>query len=653
MRRTSLGRWRRWGSELASRLSVSRTDPQQRLLILVFGGLAVFMVVVGVSIAFLLQIRVEQRTENLAGALVASSIRGHLGQEVITGSLVTTAIVPSDTAWWRGFADHVLPMTEALGLDVLDADGTIVFSDGGVGAIGTRQIPPEQLRRLQAGQSVQYMRMSHANPGERVLVAATPVTFLTSDGSVAGIGAAELEIDASPVLSTSKDARNIALITTAAVITVFLTTLWVLMRRLTQRTFRDPLTDLPNRRYFSEAVAAILAHNARHQRPSALLFADINRLAEVNTSLGQRAGDAVLVSVARVLSKRVRAGDILARIGGDDFAVLLNEASVEQARLVADSIATALETATASDDQRMRISVSIGVSNFPRDGTTVNELLQHAESAMKAARQQQLPYSVFESLNPRMTSETLSLEADLRDALHRDELDVHFQPIVRASDSTIASYEALARWNHPAGPISPGTFIPIAENTGLIRHLDRYIYRRTVETIASIQSSQPDIRVSINLSAPSIADPTLPAYLNQVAEQHCVPSHRLTFEVTETAAIQNLHRATETLTTLRGLGFQVALDDFGTGYSSLAHLRKLPIDIVKIDRQFITGIGREPSDEMLVQSVIAYAHSLNLSTVAEGVETQEQHAWLRDKGIDYEQGYLHGKAAPLPVTAKA
>jgi len=639
--------WRLLRNAAAAFGARTRTDPQQRLLVLSFSGLAIVLIAIGVTVAFTLQHRIEQRTEAVAGTIMTNAVRGHLDHRTIDGQQVTIGPPPSDTIWWQRFRAQLKTMIEAQDVDVLDSNGVIQLGDQ-PDEVGQRFIPPRKLSRLEADDSVEFLRTTPSGSPRQVFVVVTPITFVTSKGEPAGTGAVSLEFDAGPLLSAARDARNMALGTTAGVLALLLVTLWILARRLTQRTFRDNLTNLPNRRYFTEAATTALAHNDRHQRPTALIYADINRFGEVNATLGHRAGDAVLQSVARALHRRARAGDTLARIGGDDFALLLNEATPEDARLAADHITTTLETATALDQQRLRISLSMGIACHPQHGHGIDELLQHAETAMREAKARQLPYVHFDPTDPRTTSEHLSLEADLRDAILNDDLDIHYQPIVTSRDTTTVAYEALARWSHASGPISPGTFIPIAERTGLIRHLDRAIYKGAVLAMATLQTHRPDARIAINLSAPSLADATLTAYLRDVAERHGVSPTRITLEVTESASLEDLERAATTLRTIRDLGFRISLDDFGTGYSSLAYLRTLPIDTVKIDRHFIHGIGRRTSDETLVQAIARYAHSLHIRTVAEGVETEAQHHWLQQQGIDYEQGYLHGKPAPLP-----
>lgn len=649
-RSTRLAHWlRTWA---LPRQWSGRFDPQRRLLVVTFLLATVLTLCAGVTVALVLEGQVRSRTETLAASLMATAVRGHLQPPGTGGGSLPTAPPATAASWWRSFDGHLSTMLEARDVDVLDSDGVVVFGDE-AGEVGRRALPAATLVRIRAGQVAHLVRADLNDPSRVAFLIGVPLAFVASDGTRAGTGAVLISVDAAPIVAAATYVRNRALAGTFAMLALMLAMLWFLIRRLAIRAYRDPLTRLPNRQHFMDFSARLLAQHQRYDRPAAVLYFDVNRLGDVNASLGQPAGDAVLRSVARALRRRARAGDALARVSGDAFALFLNEVSAHQARLAAESFARELETSVTFEQRRVRIAASVGVATFPQDGTNVPELLQHAEDAMRFAKEHHFSLFVYEPVDPRATGEILSLEADLRDALLARELEVHYQPIVRAHDAHPSAYEALARWPRPSGPISPGIFIPIAERTGLIRHLDRFVYESALRDVAAAtvpSDAENRPHVGINLSAASLSDPDTPEFLRAVAEDHRVPFDCITLEVTETSAIENLRQVQAVLTALRTIGFRIALDDFGIGYSSLAHLRKLPIDVVKIDRQFVQGIGQEASDEMLVQSVIGYARTLSLRTVAEGVETEAQHRWLQAAGVDYEQGYLHGRPAPgLPA----
>ncbi len=607
-----------------------RLDPQRRLLVFTFLLATVLTLCVGVAVALVLEGQVRSRTEALAASLTATAVQGHLRPAGNEAGGLPTAPPATDASWWRSFDGHLGTMLEARDVDVVDSDGVVIFGDE-AGEVGRRALPAPTLERIRAGQVVHLVRPDLNDASRVAFLIGVPLAFVTSEGSQAGTGAVMIRVDAAPIMAAATYVRNRVLVGTFAMLALMLAMLWFLIRRLAIRAYRDPLTRLPNRQHFMDFATRLLAQHQRYARHAAVLYFDVNRLGDVNASLGQPAGDAVLRSVARALRRRARAGDALARVSGDAFALFLNEVSSQQARLAAESFARELETSVTFERRRVRIAASVGVATFPQDGATVPELLQHAEDAMRFAKEHHFPLFVYEPVDPRATGEILSLEADLRDALLAKELEVHYQPIVRAHDTHPSAYEALARWPRPSGPISPSIFIPVAERTGLIRHLDRFVYESALRAVAAATATDDDEgrpHVGINLSAASLSDPDTPEFLRSVAEDHGVPFDCITLEVTETSAIENLRQVQAVLTGLRTIGFRVALDDFGIGYSSLAHLRKLPIDVVKIDRQFVQGIGREASDEMLVQSVIGYARTLSLRTVAEGVETEAQHRWL-------------------------
>ena len=637
-------------------------DPERRFLTLIFGGVATFVLSAGLLVGLLEQRTLTNGMVSRTGAVLTGAVAGHLERGQAAGRTVYLAAAPTNAAWWTDLRSHLTSMPEAKGVHALDASGTIVNAEQR-SELGARPVPASKWKDVQAGRTVEYFRPADRNNPDvsgKIFGVILPASYPTSSASGsaamnAGVvngavvnGAIALEMSAEPLLAGARNTRDHIMFAFGAFTIVVLALLWLLIRYLPSRSLRDCLTGLPNRRSFEDAAAAVLARNQRYDRPCALLRLDVNRFQDVNDSIGSRAADSILRSIAPELSHLLKTGDYLARVGGDEFALLLDETDLGGARQIAERASHALSTITPPDGQRLTVSASIGIASSPQHGSGLPELLRNASTALHNAKQRQVLFSVFDPVDVKHTGERLSLEAELRTAIKDGGLHVHYQPIVTSAGNKTIGYEALARWTRPAGPVSPARFIPLATSTGLIRELDLYVYRQTLHTLATINEHDPNLFISVNLSSQSLATRGLPEALHQEAQHVGVHPRNVILEITESAAVESLEGAIEVLEALRRLGFRIALDDFGTGYSSLAYLRALPIQIVKLDRQFISGIGKQLSDETLIQAVIAYAGTLNLQTLAEGAETEAQHHWLQQRGIDYEQGYLHGRPASPP-----
>lgn len=423
--------------------------------------------------------------------------------------------------------------------------------------------------------------------------------------------------------------------------------------RLAQVTRHDHLTNLPNRAVFLDRLdqALVRVRARRAGRPLAVLILDLDRFKLVNETLGHAAGDRMLLAVAQRLSGALRDGDTVARLGGDEFAVLLPEiAKVGDTAIVVGKIFSTLKAPFVIDSHELFMTASIGISVAPDDAEESGALLKNADAAMYRAKDQ--GRNTYQLYSPAMNVsqlERLSLESNLRHALERDEFIVHFQPQVELRSGRVVGMEALVRWRHPEwGLVSPARFIPVAEETGLIIPIGERVLRAACAQNRMWQEQGvPPFRMSVNLSARQFQQPDLKAMVARVLRETGLDARWLDLELTESLLMSDADRTVATLNALHAMGIGLALDDFGTGYSSLSYLKRYPIDTIKIDQSFVRHITTEADDAAIAIAIIAMANSLKLTVVAEGVETEEQKAFLVQQGCDAIQGYLLSR--PLPA----
>ncbi|MGE0482586.1 MAG: putative bifunctional diguanylate cyclase/phosphodiesterase [Gammaproteobacteria bacterium] len=433
--------------------------------------------------------------------------------------------------------------------------------------------------------------------------------------------------------------------------------------RIRELAFFDPVTGLPNRVYFMERLTEVLAMARRSQRCMALMFVDLDQFKRVNDSWGHHAGDELLRQVSQRLSESLRRCDVLmhnsnaderplARLGGDEFVVLLSEIRrADDAAIVARRLLQELKRPFDIGETEVYVSGSIGISTYPDDGLDEETLLRHADIAMYRVKEEgRNGFRFFEAdMNSRAIAR-LNMETSLWRALERDEFLLHYQPKIDAASGTVTGAEALVRWYHPdIGLISPGEFIPVAEETGLVAPLGTWVIQQACRQIAAWQADgQAPFKVSVNLSAAQFAQDGLVDTIEAAVRAAGISPRMLQLELTESMLMEDVERHIRALEALRALGIEIAIDDFGTGYSSLAYLRRLPIDCVKIDRAFVREIARDRRDAAVVRGAIALAHSLDLTVVAEGVEDAGQLDLLRRFGCDEIQGY-HFSPALAPA----
>jgi diguanylate cyclase (GGDEF)-like protein len=417
--------------------------------------------------------------------------------------------------------------------------------------------------------------------------------------------------------------------------------------RIQYLAFHDALTGLPNRALFQDRLVHAVDRARREGKRLSVTFIDLDGFKEINDSLGHDVGDLLLQEVAQRIRARLRRGaDTVARLGGDEFVVLMEDLKdVEHCACLAGEIIEDLAAPFRLRGHPVRVGASIGMAFFPEDGGEALELMKHADTAMYAAKAS--GKGVYRFFQPEMLenlNQRIKLETDLRHAIERGALELHYQPKICVTDGKLRGVEALVRWPHPEhGLVMPQDFIPIAEETGLIVSLGNWVLAEACRQAAEWRNRGLDITVAVNVSARQIAKDRLVDRVAGLLAEHGLPASALQIELTETALLTAPELATETLNRLREMGVVIAIDDFGTGYSSLARMRRLPIDLVKIDRSFIENMDNDAKDAEVVRTIVALAKALGLDIIAEGVESQRQSQILHDSGCTVCQGYYFAR----------
>ncbi|WP_165671111.1 bifunctional diguanylate cyclase/phosphodiesterase [Metapseudomonas otitidis] len=426
--------------------------------------------------------------------------------------------------------------------------------------------------------------------------------------------------------------------------------------RLDYQAHHDPLTGLPNRILFESRLRQALAACEREGHEGAVLFLDLDRFKHINDSLGHPIGDVLLKSIADRLGNQLGRNDTVARLGGDEFIILLPHLRrPEEAQHLAERLLACFNAPFETQDHEFFISASIGISRFPEHGSDTATLVKNADAAMYLAKSK--GRNRFELYTRDLTfqaTERMALENELRRALERNELCLYYQPKLCLRSGRLIGAEALLRWQHPLfGDISPDRFIPLAEENGFILTLGDWVISEACRQMREWQDQHaPFGPLSVNLAGAQLHQPGIVQRIDQQLRSAGIPAERLQLEITETFIMSQAEEALAVLHALKDLGLQLAIDDFGTGYSSLSYLKRLPLDIIKIDKSFVRGLPHEQEDAAIARAIIALGHSMQLTVIAEGVETADQEAFLRAEGCEQIQGYIVSRPLPADVFAR-
>lgn len=427
-------------------------------------------------------------------------------------------------------------------------------------------------------------------------------------------------------------------------------------QQIEYQAYHDALTGLANRRLFQEHLTLALALAQRRRRTVAVLFLDLDHFKVVNDSLGHSVGDALLKQVATRLRSAVRDGDTVARVGGDEFTIVLQDLSDrDDAEIVAKKVLRTIAQPIEVNEHRLYVTTSIGITVFPDDGDDAEELLKNADSAMYRAKAEgRNTYHISTKELSRSMQERMTLESNMHGAMERNEFEIWYQPQIDLRTRRVVGMEALLRWKHPSrGIIPPAEFISVAEERGFIVVIGDWVLRKACEQANALrQRGYRDLRVAVNISPRQFREQTLVARVEAAIEESGIDPSFLELEITEGVAMENVELTFDVLTQLRKLGITIAIDDFGTGHSSLSYLKRFPIDALKIDRGFVEDLPDRFEDAAIVKAVVQLAQGLNLRVIAEGVERHEQLEFLQSHGCREIQGYLFGMPMRLPDLEK-
>jgi diguanylate cyclase (GGDEF)-like protein len=605
----------------------------------------VVVAVLGLAIGLVLKRRIEQRALNRAvqhaEIMAQLSVQPHLVHGDFHYPISLERLNELDRRVGKRFFEDIGIRTVKL----FNRDGRLVYSNDRT-IVGGYAFKGGNVYTALEGEVVRNLESDHDGSGDRVLEVYVPVRLAPWSDPEAVL---EMYISYAPV---AKEIRHDLMLVYGLLgggLAILFAALYRIVagasRRLRHQALHDALTGLPNRTHLHRRANRQLRRDA----PAAMLLIDLDRFKEVNDTLGHDYGDALLVEVAERLSGALRRDDTLARFGGDEFAVLVAGAPDRAAVIeLAGRLQEALRRPFALRGVAVELEASIGVAFYPEHGRTAGRLLQRADVAMYDAKRGGHGIATYTAERDPYSADRLGLLAELRRAIEHDELVLHYQPKVSLRSGGLTGVEALVRWQHPSrGLLGPHEFVPLAERTGAVHDLTRWVIDHALAQCRAWGERGIDVPVAVNLAAANVVDVTLPDAVAELLERHGVPAGRLECEISEHTAMADPIRATAVLEGLRELGVGLSLDDFGTGHSSLAYLKRLPLDEVKIDRSFVAGMADDENDAVIVRSTIDLARNLGLRVVAEGVETAEIMDSLAELRCDVAQGYFISR--PLPA----
>jgi len=631
-----------------------RQDPPRLVLrfsvctcaVLALAAAAILMLV-----RHLVTVQAERAATTQARVIASSVLRGSLRRSDFAGPVGPSRRAALDKRFAAGLRDGGVLLAE-----LYDGSGRVTYSTDhrliGTSSPGELEHMREALQGTVRGDATNIsVTTANGVKHRRALRAYAPVAV------AGGVGVVGLFQDYAPIAS----AATATFLPTAGVFEAILLLLFVallpIMRRMTARIHRqmeeiehralhDDLTGLPNRNLFRDRVEQSILRSAREGTACSVMFLDVDHFKEINDTLGHEAGDGLLQALAERLRREMRASETLARLGGDEFAVLCEGGSSETC-VFAERLHAALGGTVTVRGFPVAVTMSVGVATYPNHGVDHDTVLRHADVAMYQAKAARAGTAVYDPRQDRNDEARLTLAGELRRAIDNEELVLHFQPKAALDSGRIVGVEALVRWQHPErGFVMPDEFVPIAERTGLIKQLSRYVIARAVRQCGEWRASGLDLQVAVNLTIPDLLDLELPDHIEALLTEAAVRPDQLELEITESTILADPFRVRQVLTRLNELGLRLAIDDFGTGYSSLAYLRRLPVHTIKVDRSFVEGMCENASDATIVRSTIDLGRNLGLEVVAEGVATQETWDVLRTLHCTFAQGYLISRPVP-------
>ncbi len=419
---------------------------------------------------------------------------------------------------------------------------------------------------------------------------------------------------------------------------------------LTHQALHDPLTDLPNRKLLHNRLQQEILRGERSSKQLILIMTDLNHFKEINDTLGHHIGDLILQQTGERLFNIFRKTDTVARLGGDEFAILLPETNIEQAKLLTHKVTEDFSRPFIVDGHTLNVDISIGLAEYPTHGDDVNILMQRADIAMYIAKQNKIGYSIYDPNTDTHSIGRLALMSEFREAIEEESLELHYQPKVNVASGQVVGVEALLRWNHPQrGFIHPDEFIPLAEQTGLIKPLTQWVIEKAIIQCAEWENKNIYLTMSVNISVHNLHDSDLLKNIQDMLINHELSPEKLILEISEGDIMSEPLRARQTIEKIKSTGVNLSIDDFGTGYSSLSYLKKLPVDEIKIDHSFVMEMTEDDDDDIIVLATIELAHNFGLSIVAEGVHNKKTWDRLKVINCDIAQGYYISK----PLSAHA
>ncbi len=628
-------------------------------LFAVFAAVALIPVLV-LGLVLGTQSRTEAERRGLAQGRAQAEVLGRVASEaLLDGNPLTTALSPGERRRLQLFSDEETRRNSVVRLRLRGLDGRVLFADDpDATTVGIDQ----EVTHALAGELIAVITRLNSEPGDvgppgaRVVESYAPLR--NAAGDVIGVleiylpyGQIEAEIDAGLHRLYIDLAAGLALL-----YVVLASLAWWITRRLGRGAaeyehlaLHDPLTGLPNRTLFHERVNAALATAAAGGPGCAIVLIDLDRFKEVNDTLGHHNGDLLLVALAGRLRASARSGDTVARLGGDEFALIVAGVRTrDDLRAQLARLQLAIDTEIELAGLPLAVEASVGIALAPEDGLDADVLLQRADVAMYVAKRGQAGVVFYDPAHDHYNAGRLALVAELRRAIERGELRLHYQPKT-ALTSRAHAVEALMRWEHPTrGLLPPDEFIPVAEQTGLIEPLTEWLLETALAQLVEWRHTGPEVTMAVNISARTLQRHDFPAVVTAALARAGVPAQRLVLEVTETALITDPVRASTVLRDLAALGVTLSLDDFGSGYTSLGQLRNLPVTELKIDKSFVLAMTRSTGDAAIVRSVVELGHNLGMTVVAEGVETLETLEAVTALGCDVAQGFWFSEPRPAP-----